>query len=511
MTEGEMNILSFFLRVMTVVTVLTLPLQAAVEMTTLFGDHMVLQRGKAVPIWGLAEPGESVRVELAGGVQVAVAGPDGRWRVDFPPMEAGGPHELVVRGSNELRFKDVLLGEVWLASGQSNMEWKMSRALDFDLEQAMAADAAAIRFIPVKNPGSQEPVDAVKGSWKVATPESLEEASAVAYHFARTLQSVLGVPVGIIENAWGGSSAEAWVDREVIRGREGLLSIHENWVEIERDYDYDAQLKNWEQRLKDWEAARAAGETQARPRKPDNRMVGQHRPGNLWNARVRPLVPYAMRGVIWYQGESNASRAGQYRELFGTLIQEWRAAWGEELPFYWAQLADFREEVAFSETDEWPYLREAQTQVMADLPRTGQAVLIDVGEGKDIHPRDKVTVGRRLARWALHEDYGYTSVTHRSPELRSWRQEGDTAVLAFDSCGSGLRALETNVLEGFVVRRGGVWETVTGRVSATDEVTLDLGGSAPVEAIRYAWANNPPCNLFSTEGLPVTPFRTDSD
>lgn len=487
-------------------------LGAAVELTTLFGDHMVLQRGKAVPVWGSAAPGERVRVEFAGRAQEAVAGPDGKWRVDLSPMEAGGPYELVITGSNELRFKDVLVGEVWLASGQSNMEWKMSRSLDFDLEQAVAADATQIRYLTARNPGSQEPAGTIKGSWKVVTPETVEGASAVAYHFARTLHAVLGVPVGIIENAWGGSSAEAWVDREVIRSREGLRSIHDNWVEIESGYDYGAEVAKWEEKLRAWEAARDAGETQAnRPRKPENRMVGQHRPGNLWNARVLPLVPYAMRGVIWYQGESNSSRWQQYRELFGTLIEEWRAAWGEELPFYWAQLADFREEAPFSETDTWPYLRETQTQVMKDLPRTGQAVIIDVGEGKDIHPRDKMTVGRRLARWALNKDYGYASVTDRSPELKSWRQEGDKAVLQFEHCGSGLRALETNTLEGFVVRRGGAWSTVVGRVSEAEEVSLELGSTEPVEAIRYAWADNPPCNLFTSEGLPVTPFRTDTD
>jgi sialate O-acetylesterase len=499
-------------RLALVILFTSLPLFGVVEVSPIFTDHMVLQRGKPVPIWGTAAAGEAIRVTLAGQEHQSRAGEDGRWRVDLSPMEAGGPHELVVSGSNEVRVTDVLVGEVWLASGQSNMEWKMSRALDFDLQQAIAADASQIRFIPVKNPGAQEPAAGVKGAWQVATPETLADASAVAYHFARVLHAALGVPVGIIENAWGGSSAEAWVDREVIRSREGLRSIHETWLEIESDYDFAEEVRKWEEKVRQWEAARDAGEAKGnRPNKPQNRMVGQHRPGNLWNARVLPVVPYAIRGVIWYQGESNSSRWNQYRELFGTLIQEWRAAWGEEFPFYWAQLADFRTEAVFSETDTWPYLREAQTLVMEDLPQTGQAVLIDVGEGKDIHPRDKLTVGRRLARWALHKDYGFGSVFHRSPQLRAWRQEGDRVILEFAHTGTGLRALETNELVGFVVQRGGQWSTVSGRISEVDQVTLQLQGTEPVEAVRYAWADNPPCNLFSMEGLPVTPFRTDVD
>ncbi|MGC9452766.1 MAG: sialate O-acetylesterase [Oceanipulchritudo sp.] len=488
-----------------------------VSVTNLFGDHMVLQRDKPVVVWGKADPGEAVSVQLDGASAATVADATGAWKVALPAMPAGGPYTLRVNGENELVFSDVLVGEVWVASGQSNMQWTVGRSLNADLVELTVRRNNEIRSIPVRNMGSQEPQGEIPGKWAVATSQTVPAFSAVAYAFAETVHAALGVPVGIIDNAWGGSAAEAWVPREVIAADPVLQSIHERWLEIEENYDHASELAEWEAAMAKWEtdaaAARAAGlEKPNRPRRPQDRMYAQHRPGNLWNGRVLPIVPFTIRGTIWYQGENNANtaRGGEYKTLFPTLIRAWRKAWNEEFPFYWVQLADFKEESSFSPDDNWPLLREAQTHTLNTVPATGQAVIIDLGEGRDIHPRQKEEVGRRLARWALNRDYGFTQLACRSPEFDSFSQEGDRLVVKFNYTGSGLRAFDTKAVKGFAVQTGdGEWISPEGRVVAEDTVELVLPEEVSATALRYAWADNPVCNLFSYEGLPATPFRTD--
>ena len=491
------------------------PLVAKVSVTPLFGSHMVCQRDRPIPVWGTADPGEDVTVSMAGNSVSAITAADGKWAVMLPELPAGGPHTLTIKGSNELVFQDVLVGEVWLASGQSNMEWDVRNSGNADLRALTAAARGQIRELPVKGRGSQQPQSEFEGSWTVATRDTVGTFSAVAYAFAQTLHEALGVPVGIIENSWGGSSAEAWVDRSVIAADPVFEDIVARWQEIESTWDYEAELAKFEADMVIWEAAveaaRAAGEKGPnRPRRPQDRMTDQHRPGNLWNARVLPVAPFPVRGVIWYQGESNASRALQYRTLFPTLISEWRLLWGRELPFYWVQLADFHEEKAFDPEAEWPALREAQTMTQYLLPATGQAVIIDIGEGRNIHPQEKEEVGRRLARWALNRDYGFTSLAFRSPEFAGMQQDGDKLLVKFSFVGEGLRARDTQSVHGFVIKdETGNWTLVEGEVTGPDTVTLQLPSELPVLALRYAWADNPVCNLFSKEGLPATPFRTD--
>ncbi len=493
---------------------------ADVKVPTLFSDHMVLQREKPIRIWGRADPGEAVIVSLNGESARTKASRKGNWRLELPAMDAGGPYVLQIQGNNKLLFSDVLIGEVWVASGQSNMVMQVNRSTNADLKELTANRRPDIRFNMVRNDGSQEPQYETDNVWIEISPDTISEVSAVAYSFAETLHDTLNVPVGIIENAWGGSSAEAWVPRDVIAADPGLKSIHQEWLEIEDGYDFDAELASYETRRERWQQAakeaRTKGETVPRaPRKPQNRMIGQHRPANLWNARVLPIAPIAMRGTIWYQGESNASsieRAIQYEHLFSTLITEWRKLWNYNFPFYFVQLADFRDESLFGEEESWPYLRNSQTNVMQKMLSTGQAVITDIGENKDIHPKQKEEVGRRLARWALNRDYGYAELNYRSPEIAGWQQVDAKVVVDFDFTGSGLRPFDTSEIQGFAVKSSdGQWFAVEGMLEDERSVALTVPEGMKVEAVAYAWANNPICNLFTNEGLPVTPFRTDID
>ncbi|MEX0326556.1 MAG: sialate O-acetylesterase [Puniceicoccaceae bacterium] len=472
---------------------------------------MVLQREKPIKIWGWGEPGEAVNVSLNDAEAGGLTDEDGRWMVELPPMGAGGPHTLLIEGSNTITIEDVLVGEVWIASGQSNMQWTSGRSTNADLNRLLARTSSNIRFNRVRNLGSQVPQETTDNPWVVASPETVNDNTAVGYAFAKTLHAVLGVPIGIIDNAWGGSACEAWLDRSVTAADPQLQNIHAEWLEKEATYDYQSELAAYEVILAEWETHPEG----PRPRKPHDEMVCQHRPGNLWNARTLPVAPYTMRGVIWYQGEANGGtvdRATQYHHLFSTMIGEWRQLWGEEFPFYFVQLADYRKESVFAPNETWPLLRESQTRTMETVPNTGQAVIIDIGEGKDIHPQEKEEVGRRLARWALNKDYGYTGLAHRAPEFKAWTQDGETVVVDFNYTGEGLRAFETHSVKGFVVRsEDSHWHVVEGKVARKHSVELKLPMAMTVTAVRYAWANNPVCNLFSLDGLPVTPFRTDTE
>ncbi len=382
-----------------VVSIAACTASADVSLNAMFGDHMVLQQGIRNRIWGRADAGEQVTVTLGGQSHTATAGPDGAWHVMLDPVTAyGGPHTLTVKGKNTLTFNDVLIGEVWICSGQSNMQWSVNQSNDADLEKA-AASYPQIRFISVPQVGTQDPQWTFSGSWQACSPETVGEFSAVGFYFGRQLHQTLGVPVGLIDNAWGGSAAEAWVRRDRLAGHPTLRAIHERWEGMEAGYEaekaaYDASVKKWEEAAA---KAKADGtQPPARPNpgaNPEGRMRGNARPGNIHSGVLTPSIGYGIRGVIWYQGESNASRAYQYRELFPLMIASWREEWNladnRDFPFYWVQLADFKAVKPDPAESDWAELREAQTMTLDALPNTGEAVIIDLGEGKDIHPKNK--------------------------------------------------------------------------------------------------------------------------
>jgi sialate O-acetylesterase len=490
---------------------------ADVAMNNMFGDHMVLQQGIKNKIWGKAEPGERVTVSFAGQTHDATAGQDGAWHVFLDPVkEYGGPHTLSVKGKNTLTFTDVLIGEVWVCAGQSNMQWEIYRSNDADLETA-AARFPQIRLLSVPNMGTQEPQQNFQGSWQVCSPQTVGDFSAVAYFFGRQLHQTLGVPVGLIGNAWGGSAAEAWVKRKKIAAHPTLKAIHDRWVNTEEAFP--AALAEFEKKLAEWKTAEQQAKAEgkpapAQPQRPEFGMTGNSRPGNIHAGVLSPSIGYGIRGAIWYQGESNVGRAYQYRELFPFMIKTWREEWGlGDFPFYWVQLADFNPEKAEPDNSAWAELREAQTMTMRAVPHAGEAVIIDLGEGKDIHPMNKQDVAKRLARWALAETYHVPNIACRSPLYKSMEKQGSTIVLSFDNVAANAnewRPFDVAEPIGFTIAgpdKKFVPAKATilpdGRIAVSSEAVSD-----PV-AVRYAWADNPVCNMFSAAGLPLTPFRTD--
>ncbi|MFM9058462.1 MAG: sialate O-acetylesterase [Planctomycetaceae bacterium] len=489
--------------------------RADVSLNNMFGDHMVLQQGIKNKVWGRAEPGEAVTVTFAGQSHATTAGPDGAWHVFLDPVaEYGGPHVLAVKGKNEVSFQDVLVGEVWVCSGQSNMQWSVNQVNDPDIEKA-AAKFPRIRLVSVPQVGVQEPQWNFNGKWQVCSPETVGDFSAVGYFFGRQLHQTLGVPVGLIDNAWGGSAAEAWVRRDKLAAHESLKALHERWVKQEADIA--AAIAGFPAKLEEWKAAVEKAKAEGKPapeqpKKPDEGgLKGNQRPGNIHAGVLSPSIGYGIRGVIWYQGESNAGRAWQYRTLFPFLIASWREEWGlGDFPFYWVQLADYKAEKAEPAESEWAELREAQTLTMKALPNTGEAVIINLGEGKDIHPRNKQGVATRLARWALAETYKVPGIECRSPRYTGMEKEGAKVVLAFDHVAGGWRPFDVNEPIGFTIA-GEDRTFVPAKATIRQDGRIEVWSDAvpqPV-AVRYAWADNPVCNLYSGAGLPLTPFRTD--
>jgi sialate O-acetylesterase len=488
---------------------------ADVSLPAIFTDHAVLQRGMKVPIWGKADADEEVTVAIAGQTHKATADGQGKWRVTLEPLSVGEPLKLVVEGKDSrVERNDILVGEVWLCSGQSNMEWPVTASTNADLE-IPSANQPQIRLVRVKGPGSQTPVEDFGGQWDVCTPDTVKGFSAVGYYFGRELQQHLGVPIGLIDNSWGGSACEAWIPRERMEGNPLYATQLANWDKIAAEFDEAKAKADYEKNLAEWQkkadTARAAGQPDP-PGRPyfNNPLIGNHRPGNLYHARLGPVLGYAIRGAIWYQGESNAGRAYQYREMFPLMIQTWREDWKQgEFPFYWVQLADFMPEKPQPGDSAWAELREAQTMAQDRVPNGGQAVIIDTGEANDIHPRNKLEVGRRLARWALDRDYD-RDVVCQSPRYESMETNGDTITVKLKDVGGGLRTIDENEVQGFAIAGSDHhWVWAEAKIVAPDKVAVRSDTVSTPVAVRYAWADNPVCNLYNNVGLPVTPFRTD--
>lgn len=494
-----------------------LPVLAEVRPHPLFTEHLVLQQGMKVPVWGTAGPGEAVKVRLQGQEATTYAAADGTWKVVLEPLKAGGPFEMVIRGTNEIKLKDVLVGEVWICSGQSNMEWPMWMC-NKPSEPASEEELKTLRLFQVPRQGSFDPQATVKASWKTSTPETLRTFSATAYFFGREIQKSTKVPVGLIQSAWGGTSAEAWTPGPALAAHPQLKYLWEKQrdrVEAYRKAEKKL-LAEYDEKLAAWLKEQNAGEKKpgaeaaavARPKKPPfeppvDPSKGPH-PSQLYGGMIHPLIPFAFRGVIWYQGESNASRAWEYRSLMPALIESWRAAWKQgEFPFLMVQLAPF-ERVG---KGLWPELREAQAHTARTLPNVGLAIITDAGDRTDIHPKDKETVGKRLALLARKRVYG-ENVVASGPMYESVAFENGKAVVTFIEVGGGLVAKDGE-LKGFQIC-GKDQQFVKAKATVEgNRVIVEHPDVPEPVAVRFGWENYPEVNLFNKEGLPAAPFRTD--
>lgn len=482
---------------------LSAQLAAEVKLPALLSDHMVLQRDEPIRIWGTADPGEQVKVQFRAVEKAVVANESGRWELFLPPQIAGGPDVLKVTGKNQLTIQDVLVGEVWLASGQSNMEWpvRLSRGAR---EEIGAANHPKLRLFKAPHRIAEAPMDDVNATWTSATPESIPNFSAVAYVFGRRLHQHLNVPVGLIQAARGGTPAESWIGKEELHAHPQLHFYLNKWARLLSEYPeankkYEAEMKRWE------ETGKVAN---LRPRAPLG-PGSSHIPSGLFNGMIAPLTPFSLRGVLWYQGETNASRAEAelYRTLFPALISGWRDRWGiGNLPFLFVQLANY-EGVGTGANTEWPALRDAQFNTLNTVPATGMAVTIDAGSALDIHPKNKSVVGERLALAARAIAYG-EHISYSGPLFRRLTTEGNSLRVWFTAA-KGLQAKDGQPLKGFIIAgQNREFLSADARIKGDTIVVRNPSVSTPV-AVRYAWADNPSVNLVNAEGLPASPFRSD--
>ena len=541
---------------------------ADVKLPAIISDNMLLQANKPAAIWGTADAGEKVTVSFAEQALVATADAQGRWKVSLKPLIADKSGTLTVTGKNTLAINNVLVGTVWICSGQSNMEMGIGMA-DNAAAELPKAKYPKIRLFRVKNASKLQPQTDVEGKWVECSPETLPLQggwggfSAVAYFFGRDIHLATGLPVGLIETCWGGTPAQSWASLASLQAEpelKGYVEQYENLVknlpEVKAKYekdraDFQVNYKKWEETvnkpyqaaLKAWgaESARAKAEGKPAPAKPALASLAPKNigaepdkspwtPTSLYNGMIFPLVQYAIEGAIWYQGESNAGRALEYRTLFPVMISDWRKQWAQgDFPFYFCQLANFQQKTTRADDSGWASLREAQSLTLR-LPNTGQAVLTDIGEASDIHPRNKMEVGSRLARIALAKDYGKGG-RYTGPVYSAMKVEGEKIRLSFDPAGGELVARElpathdvktaqnetgplvrnrpNSPLEGFAIcgeDRKWVWAD-----AAIDGQTVLVSTpeiKQPV-AVRYCWASNPTGNLYNKEGLPASPFQTD--
>ena len=576
--------MNFFLCFGLLVSFLLATAQGNVTMPAIFGDHMVLQQGTSLPIWGEADPGERVMVRFVGQQVTTTARKDRQWRVNLQPVYLrSSPDVLMVDGKNHLEFSDVLVGDVWLCSGQSNMAFPLREA-DGGEEAIIHAEDNQLRFFVVPEKRAFQPQRQVEGRWDRCSPEAAASFSAVSYFFGRDLRMATGMPVGLIGSYCRGSSAQAWMSFSALQQAPSFSHYLAQYHQIARDFpknsevysqrkaDYQQELAAWEEivgvpyqkELKAWtlKCKEACLKLWAQPLKPDPLSQkptppfppdgGVTSPTLLFNAMIAPLIPYAITGVIWYQGESNENRESpyswmtqfpssgidntvfsvvEYRRLFQRLIRSWRAAWGEgPFPFYFVSLAGFRKltldpvEMLFDDegglNPGWAWLREGQA-VALSLPETGMAGAADIGNPNDIHPKDKLDVGRRLALLARKNLYGQ-QVVASGPTYRSIKQEKNKVRLTFDDFGKGLtvaappsRYNGTIVmpcsLQGFAVAGDDRhWYEATAVIEGVDVIVSSEFVKQPT-AVRYNWKDNPTGNLYNKEGLPAAAFRTDLD
>lgn len=499
---------------------------AAPSVPGFFTDNMVLQRDKPVPLWGWAAPGEKVVATFAGQEVAAVADARGRWMLELAPMPASAEaRELKV--GEAIALKNVVVGDVWICSGQSNMEWTLGKVMNAG-DEVKSADYPLIRHVKFGHATQNLPATDIKGDWQVCTPQTAGGFSAVGYFFARKLHQDLGVPVGLIGSNWGGTRIEPWTAPEGFRKIPELKDIADRVDAALPQTEtgkiaYGKALADIEQWLPTAKAAVAAGKNPPEMPSLPAAGSGHQDPARIYNSMISPLIPYAIRGAIWYQGESNGGEGVSYFHKKQALIGGWRELWRQgDFAFYFVQLANFGQATDNPEGgDGWSLLREAQTQSL-NIPNTGMAVIVDIGQANNIHPANKQDVGLRLALWALANEYGVKDLVFSGPIYKSHRVDGNRIRIDFDHSGGGLMVGKKDGLKpaekvaGGELKRFAVagadkqWRWATATIEGNAVVVSSPEVAEPV-AVRYAFSHNPDgCNLYNAEGLPASPFRTDN-
>ena len=501
-----------FFKILTLSVLATSPLlRAEIKPDALFSDHAVLQQGVEVPVWGTASPGEEITIEIAG-QKVSTVTPDhGRWMVRLKPMQAGGPYSLLLKGSNTISANDILVGEVWLCSGQSNMARTLFPPVQVQPrrpyweEAVLKADYPQIRHFLARGGAMDEPAGESSGEWKVCTPEAAREFTAVGYFFARDLTEARKVPVGLINASVGATGGASWVSRETLESDPKLKAILDRQEKNKQEYQallekYQAEepklLAAYETAFK--EADRSGAKPPAKPSPPRNPFTDAYRPTGYYNSRIAPLQPFAIKGALWYQGESNRGHAAEYRILLSALISKWREAWKQgDFTFLIVQLPSHKATP--------PEFREVQWQVSQAVPQTGIVVTTDCGDAEDIHPPDKEPVGARLALMARGLAYG-EAIEYSGPEFEALKVEGDRAVMSFKHA-AGLMA-KGDQLKGFTLAGADKkFFPAQAKIEGNAVVAVSPDVPVPVHA-RFAWENVTDVNLFNAAGLPALPFRT---
>jgi sialate O-acetylesterase len=473
-------------------------LRAEVKPNPLFTDGAVLQRGQVVPVWGTARDGETITVEFAGQT-VTTTATGGKWRVNLAPLKQGGPFTMTLTGDNTVTLRDLLVGEVWICSGQSNMEWPFS-AVHNAQDEGPKADYPQIRMFTVPRTVAIPPQSEANGTWVTCSPHTVTGFSGVGYFFARDIHQKLGVPVGMIHSSVGGTPAQAWTSREGFGSHPELQgyahAVHQKLAA------YQTALAAYESSIKERQRAtpHTSGPAEKEPTAPAPFDYDAIHPASLFHGMIHPLIPYRIAGVIWYQGESNAWQSQQYRTLFPALIADWRAHWNiGDFPFLYVQIAPFQNQP--------PEIREAQLLTLSKANNTAMVVTTDVGDAHDIHPNRKEPVGQRLALAARALAYG-EKIEYSGPLFDSMKVEGTQAILTFRHTGTGLIAKD-GALKGFIIAgENNPFIPATAEIQGNTVVVSAEGITTPI-AVRYGWANVPDVNLYNREGLPAYPFRTD--
>jgi len=486
---------------------------AEVRLPDVIGSSMVLQRDKTVPIWGMADPGETIIVRFAGQTLKTTAGADGKWLVKLKPLRANAtPTSLTIEGKNKIELKDILVGEVWLVAGQSNMQRLLSETAN-GAEAIAAANHPNIRLFNVSRSVAFKHAAPPLGVWQSCSPESVKQFSAAGYYFGVELLKELNVPIGLLNSSYGGSQAEAWTPVEYLLASPDLKPTVDRtkiWDE-ERPtvkIQYDEAIKKWRE---DTNKAKANGATpQPSPAVPD--ALREYRiAASIYDGMIAPLIPFYIRGAFWYQGESNEGRAQQYGILLPTMIRAWRERWDEgNFPFGIIQLPNYRDQKPQPTDEAWSHIREAQRLTAKSTPDVGLIVTIDIGEARDIHPKNKLDVGKRMAYWALANVYGRES-TRSGPTLKSTTTTGAEMLLTFENAGKGLKVRNGGKLEEFAIAgEDKKWYWADAEIVGRDRIKVWSTSVPHPIAVRYAFNNNPKNpNLTNDTGLPATPFRTD--